>query len=91
MELQSTNPDPKSSITKLLSTLADGLEPDDVGDFVSIAQHYALATPSSYRRVSLVSFYELTKLLHLRFTLYKYYKHFVLRCSNQLYLAPNPF
>jgi hypothetical protein len=41
----------KDSAIELLSSLASGLRSSDVGDFLTLSNHYSLQTPTSYRRL----------------------------------------
>jgi hypothetical protein len=45
----------KQNIVDTLSSMPCALEADDVTDFCSLAQYYALKTPGSFRKVRLVS------------------------------------
>jgi len=42
----------KEDVIVMLSTMPSALEVDDVSDFCSLAQYYALKTPTSFRVVS---------------------------------------
>jgi hypothetical protein len=45
----------KQNIVDTLSSMPCGLEADDVTDFCSLAQYYALKTPGSFRKVRYTS------------------------------------
>ncbi|XP_053961536.1 TBC1 domain family member 23 [Anastrepha ludens] len=48
---------PKEELVKFLSNMPCALEPDDVVDFCSLAQYYALKTPSSFKTDFLKALY----------------------------------
>jgi hypothetical protein len=45
----------KQNIVDTLSSMPCALEADDVTDFCSLAQYYALKTPGSFRKVRCIS------------------------------------